>query len=77
MCNAKGEGMGKVQSNISRKLKIILNKRKDNCNILILRLKCYKKMSIWSTSCYCRMFIKCITKNNNKKDLCIYRFNEI
>ena len=38
MCNTKGEGMGKVQSNISRKDKIILNKRKNNCNILIIRL---------------------------------------
>ena len=43
MCNTKGEGMGKVQSNISRKHKIILNKRNNNCNILILRLKCYNK----------------------------------
>ena len=27
MCKTKGEGMGKVQSNISRKHKIILNKK--------------------------------------------------
>ena len=76
MYNTKGEEMGKVQSNISRKHKIIPNKRNNNRNILILKLKCYKKMSIWSTSCYCRMLIKCIKQknnNNNKIDLCIYR----
>ena len=57
MCNTKGEGMGKVQSNINRKDKIILNKRKNNCNILIIRLKCCKKKCQYGLH---RVIVECL-----------------